>query len=157
MDHFGYIPELKAPSQQQPTELDKSWVLSRIEIILAGYRKADYQNPEAFVMQAAMNLMRFPKEVIEYVSAPTTGIQTRSKWPPSLAEIVEACVAEQSWCEKVARYSAMGPKAMKALPPPRFSAEDSYEAMFKKYGRPTGPFERPGDDWSRRSKSEPAP
>ena len=23
------------------------------------------------------------------------------------------------------------------LPPPRFSAEDSYEAMFKKYGRPT--------------------
>lgn len=152
MDHFGYIPDsdLKAPSQPRPTELDKNWVLSRVEMILAGYRKADYQNPEAFMMQAAMNLMRFPKEVIEYVSAPTTGIQTRSKWPPSLAEIVEACVAEQNWCEKVARYSAMGPRATKALPPPKFSAEDSYEAMFKKHGRPIGVFENVNDKWNNR-------
>ena len=56
-----------------------------------------------------MNLMKFPREIIEYVSAPETGIQTRSQWPPSLAEIINACIAEQTRREKVARYSAMGP------------------------------------------------
>ena len=87
-----------------------------------------------------MNLMKFPQEIIEYVSAPETGIQTRLQWPPSLAEILDACTAEQNHREKVARYSAMGPIA-KRLPPPKFSAEQSFEAMTKKYGRPFGPFE----------------
>ena len=84
-------------------------------MILSGYRKADYHNLQMFMAQAAMNLMKFPQEIIEYVSAPETGIQTRLKWPPSLAEIVDACIAEQTWREKVARYSAMGPIA-KRLP-----------------------------------------
>ena len=108
MEHFGQIADPpNPPSQPPPTEFDKSWVLSRIEMILAGYRKADYHSPEAFMMQVAMNLMTFPKDIVEYVSAPTTGIQTRSKWPPNMAEIIEACVAEQTHREKVARYSAM--------------------------------------------------
>jgi hypothetical protein len=78
MEHFGHIPDPpKARSQPQPTELDKSWVLARIEMILAGYRKADYHDPEMFMAQVAMNLMKFPQEIIEYVSAPETGIQTR--------------------------------------------------------------------------------
>jgi len=140
MEHFGHIPDPNPPSQPQPTEFDKSWVLSRIEMILAGYRKADYHNPEAFMTQVAMNLMKFPKDIIEYVSAPTTGIQTRSKWPPNMAEIIEACQAEQNHREKIARYSAMGP-ALPRLPKPKFSAEQSFEAMTAKHGRPTGVFE----------------
>lgn len=138
MDHFDHIPS--PPSQPRPTEFDKSWVLSRIEMILAGYRKADYHNPEAFMTQVAMNLMTFPKDIIEYVSAPTTGIQTRSKWPPNLAEIIDACTAEQNHREKVARYSSMG-LALPRLPKPKFSTEQSFEAMTKKHGRPFGPFE----------------
>ena len=35
-----------------------------------GYRKADYHNLEAFMTQAAMTLTRFPRDIIEYVSAP---------------------------------------------------------------------------------------
>ena len=136
MDHFGYIPDNPSPpSQPQQTEFDNEWLLSRIEMILAGYRKADYHNPEGFMTQVAMNLMKFPKEVIEYVSAPETGIQTRLQWPPSLAEILDACTAEQNHREKVARYSAMGPIA-KRLPPPKFSAQQSFETMTKKHGRP---------------------
>ena len=150
MDHFGYMTGTESPITAAANRIRQKLAAGAHLNDLVGYRKADYHNPEAFMMQAAMNLMRFPKEVIEYVSAPTTGIQTRSKWPPSLAEIVEACVAEQNWCEKVARYSAMGPKTMKALPPPRFSAEDSYEAMFKKHGRPTGVFENVNDKWNNR-------
>jgi len=143
MDHFGYIPDndpRKAPSPSQPTSYDENWLIERLEMILSGYRKADYHNLQMFMTQAAMNLMKFPREIIEYVSAPETGIQTRSQWPPSLAEIINACIAEQNHREKVARYSAMGPIA-KRLPPPKFSAEQSFEAMTKKHGRPFGPFE----------------
>jgi hypothetical protein len=143
MDHFGYIPDNdrpKVPSLPPLTEFDRNWLLSRIEMILAGYRKADYHNLEAFLTQAAMILTTFPKEIIEYVSAPETGIQTQLQWPPSLAEIVAACVAEQTHREKVARYSAMGP-TLPRLPKPKFSAEQSFEVMTAKHGRPTGVFE----------------
>ena len=141
MDHFGYIPDpQKAPLQPQPTSYDENWLIGRIEMILSGYRKADYHNLEAFLTQAAMILRKFPADIIEFVSAPETGIQTRSQWPPSLAEILDACTAEQNHREKVARYSAMGPIA-KRLPPPKFSAQQSFETMTKKHGRPFGPFE----------------
>ena len=160
MDDFSHIPS--PLSQPQQTELDKSWVLSRVEMILAGYRKANYQNPEAFMMQVAMNLMTFPKEVIEYVSAPTTGIQTRSKWPPNLAEIVKACTAEKNWREKIERYSAMGSPA-KALPkPPKGSGitgdggpgtiydAHAFNVAVEKHGRPIGPSENISDKWNSR-------
>jgi len=143
MDHFVYIPDNdqpKVPSLPPPTRYDENWLLSRIEMILAGYRKADYHNLEAFLTQAAMILRKFPADIIEFVSAPETGIQTRSQWPPSLAEILNACVAEQTHREKVARYSSMGPIA-KRLPPPKFSVQQSFETMTKKHGRPFGPFE----------------
>ena len=154
MEHFGHIPDLSSPpSQPQPTELDKSWVLSRIEMIMAGYRKADYHSPEAFMMQVAMNLMKYPKDIIEYVSAPTTGIQTRSQWPPSLAEIVNACIAEQTHREKIARYTAMGPALPRLPKPPKGSGvtgdggpgttydATAFATAFEKHGRPTGVFE----------------
>jgi len=149
MDHFGYIPDNdqpKVPSQPQQIECDSEWLLSRIEMILAGYRKADYHNPEGFMTQVAMNLMKFPKEVIEYVSAPETGIQTRLQWPPSLAEIVDACTAEQTRCREIAYYSSLPPpppprEPAPRLPPPKLSVEQSYEMMVAKHGRPTGVFE----------------
>lgn len=147
MEHFGHIPDLpKAQSQQRPTELDKSWVLSRIEMILSGYRKADYHDPEAFMAQVAINLMKFPQEIIEYVSAPETGIQTRSQWPPSLAEIVNACTAEQKQRREIVYYSnlppAPPPRRVPRLAPPKLSAEQSYEMMVAKHGRPIGPFDQ---------------
>jgi hypothetical protein len=141
MEHFGDMDDQpKVLSQLQPTNYEENWLISRIEMILAGYRKVDYHNLQMFMAQAIVNLMKFPREIIEYVSAPETGIQTRSKWPPSLAEILEACVAEQTHREKIARYSAMGPIA-KRLPPPKFITQQSYEAMIQKHGRPFGPFE----------------
>jgi hypothetical protein len=154
MEHFGFIPDNppKAPSPSQPTNYEESWLIARLEMILSGYRKADYHNLQMFMTQAIMNLMKFPREIIEYVSAPDTGIQTRSQWPPSLAEIVAACVAEQAWREKVARYSAMGP-VVKRLPPPMHSGAlgdgspgtiytaKAFQQAVEKHGRPFGPYE----------------
>ena len=89
MDHFGNIADLpQAPSLPPPTGLDKNWLLARISMVLAGYRKTDYHNLEAFMTQAAINLMRFPKDIIEYVSLPIRvfrhGYNGRQVWPKSL-------------------------------------------------------------------------
>ncbi len=45
-------------------------------------------------------LEQFPDEVITYVSDPRTGIQRRSKWPPTISEVVEACEEHQAFLEK---------------------------------------------------------
>lgn len=36
-------------------------------------------------------LEQYPDEVINYVCDPRTGIQRRSKWPPTISEMVDAC------------------------------------------------------------------
>lgn len=35
-------------------------------------------------------LEQFPDEVIIYITDPRTGIQRRSKWPPTISEVIEA-------------------------------------------------------------------
>lgn len=150
MDHFDYVPDNFPQPEASLKPLPKSevgFVIARIELLMASYRKTDYQNPEGFIATLVAILEEYPPEIVEYVTDPKTGLQRRLKWPPTPAEVVEACGAEIAWRIKTARNSNLLP--VPRLQPPRFRVEDSYEAMFKKYGRPTGPFERPSDDWSR--------
>lgn len=46
-------------------------------------------------------LEEFPDEVIIYVTDPRTGIQRRSKWPPTISEVLEACEAHQEFLAKL--------------------------------------------------------
>lgn len=146
MEHIKISPT----NQFRPTAppLDADWLAARIRLIFSAYRKDDYSDPEGFVMQLGMNLERFPREIVEYITDPVTGIQTRSKWPPQLAEVVEACLAEEAHRKKLEKYSNL-PPAAERLPKPRFSAVDNYDAMVKKHGRPVGVFEKPNDRWNR--------
>ncbi len=63
----------------------------QMDILFSAYRKADYADPEGFVTQLGIILSDYPPEVVRYVTDPLTGIQRRLKWPPSIAEIIEAC------------------------------------------------------------------
>ena len=117
MEHFKFTPT--NPSQPQQKRLDAAWLAERIALIFTAYRKDDYSDPEAFMAQVGMNLERYPMEVVEYVTAPTTGIQTRCKFPPSLAEIVEACNAEQAHLDKVWHYSSLPPPLPRLPASPR--------------------------------------
>jgi hypothetical protein len=138
MEHFKIdLENLSRPQQQR---CDPSWLAGRIQLLFSAYRKDDYNDPQGFVMQLGAILEAFPVEVVEYITSPMTGIQRRLKFPPSLAEIVEACQAEMAHLEKVRKYSSM-PPPLPRLPKPKYSADQSYEAMTKKYGRPIGVFE----------------
>lgn len=50
-----------------------------------------YADPDGFMVQLGAILEQYPDEVVMYVSSPLTGVQRRSKWPPAISEIVEAC------------------------------------------------------------------
>lgn len=45
-------------------------------------------------------LEEFPDAVIMYVTDPRTGIQRRSKWPPTISEVLEACEQHQEFLVK---------------------------------------------------------
>jgi hypothetical protein len=58
---------------------------------MSAYRSHDVDDPRGFVANAVAVLQRYPETVVEEVCRPGYGIQTRIKWPPSQAELREAC------------------------------------------------------------------
>lgn len=62
-----------------------------IKQIFSAYRKDDYADAKGFVAQLGVILEGYPPSVVEFISSPLTGIQRRAKWPPNIAEIVDAC------------------------------------------------------------------
>jgi hypothetical protein len=57
-------------------------------------KKGEAANPEVFVAAIAATLCLYPPEVVQRVTDPRTGIASRLKWIPEVAEIREACEAE---------------------------------------------------------------
>src|SRR5262249_27055314 len=66
-------------------------VARAIKMIFSAYRKDDFADPEGFIAQLGVILETYPDSVVRYVSSPLTGIQRRLKFPPSIAEVVQAC------------------------------------------------------------------
>lgn len=55
------------------------------------YRAVDSNDPETYIAAAIAVLSRYPIKIIEAVSSPVTGLPSKLKWLPSIAEIKEAC------------------------------------------------------------------
>lgn len=139
MEHFKVDPSNLA-SPKPSTKSDPVWVLSRVQLLMSAYRKADYHDPEGFIATLGVILEQYPPEIVEYVTSPLTGIQRRLKFPPSPAEVVEACAAEIDHQVKVQRYSNL-PPPLPRLPRPKFSVEQSFENMTRGK-RVYGPFDQ---------------
>jgi hypothetical protein len=163
MDHFGNIPDLPEVSPPSPRPLpkcDPEYALARVDLLMGSYRKSDYHNVQTFIATLTEILAQYPPEIVEYVTDPKTGLQRRLKFPPTPAEVVEACAAEIAWRTKIARNSSLSPAPR--LPPPLTSGvignggpgtiytAKAFDLAVAKHGRPTGVFERPGDEWSKR-------
>lgn len=95
-------------------------ITRQAKMVFSAYRRDEFSDPDGFVLQLGMVLEAYDDAVIEYVTSPRTGIQRRSKWPPSIAEVVDACDAEIARQATLARYAAMPkPRSHVALPPDR--------------------------------------
>jgi hypothetical protein len=69
--------------------------------IFGAYRTDQYADPEVFMVSLGAVLEQFPDEVVTYIADPRTGIQRRSKWPPTISEVVEACEQHQEFLAKI--------------------------------------------------------
>lgn len=68
--------------------------------VFSAYRADQYSDPESFKISLGAVLEQYPNEVITYICDPRTGIQRRSKWPPTISEMVEACDDHRAFLEK---------------------------------------------------------
>jgi hypothetical protein len=59
--------------------------------LLGCYRTGDANDPETYVTAVVAVLERYPVEIICAVTAPATGLASKSKWLPAVAEIRDAC------------------------------------------------------------------
>ena len=76
-------------------------VARQAQILFSAYRAADYADAKGFAVQLASVLSEFSEEVVVYVTSPRTGLQRRSKWPPTLSEVLEACEEHQDYLRRV--------------------------------------------------------
>ena len=90
----------------------------QIAVLFAAYRKADYADPDGFTTQLAVVLSDYPDEVIMEVTSPRTGVQRTHKWPPSIAETVEACEAAFEPIKRRWEREERERERARALPPP---------------------------------------
>jgi hypothetical protein len=61
------------------------------QMLLGCYRTGDAHDPEIYVTAAVAVLSDYPLDIVNAVTDPRTGIPSRIKWLPTIAEIKDAC------------------------------------------------------------------
>lgn len=59
------------------------------------YRKGDANDPEIYTAAIAATLAEFDQDVVDFVTDPRTGLPSKLKWLPTVAEVREACEARK--------------------------------------------------------------
>lgn len=111
-------------------------ITRQAKMIFSAYRRDEFADPDGFVLQLGLVLERYADTVIQTVTDPRTGIQRRSKFPPSIAEVVEACEAEATAIETRKRYAAIPPPVRKARLLPAPPVQGSRATLFVGAGHP---------------------
>src|SRR4051812_9827812 len=131
------------PSIENSQKARKTLILQRQRILFSAYRTDQYSDPESYMASLGMVFEDYPNDVICFVTDPKTGIQRRSKWPPTISEIVQACDEHVSYLKRNERYKNWGRNEPLMLDAPQ-EAKPSLEELKAKYGEnyglePAGP------------------
>lgn len=91
-------PELNLPNDSEAERrrflLDRTYCADRATLLLGCYRRDDANNPQIYIQAITMVLSEYPRSVVEYVTDPRTGIQSKEQfraWPPNSGEVKKAC------------------------------------------------------------------
>jgi len=93
-------------------------IAQAIRRIFSAYRRDDFADSEGFANQLGTLLNAYSDSVIAAVTSPISGIQTRSKFPPQLAEIKEACEQEAAYEHRQQKRAALPDVNLARLPAP---------------------------------------
>lgn len=104
MEQIKFDPSQRSQSDGQSNlKASPATVARGIQFLFSAYRRDDFSDPEGFVAQLGTILTDFPEEVVNYVTSPKTGLQRRSKWPPTTSEVLAACEEHQEFLTKLRR------------------------------------------------------
>jgi hypothetical protein len=94
------------------------------------YPASDYDDPKSALASYVEVLLDFSDRIVDHVTSNRTGIQRRIKFPPRLAELVQACDEAATHFDRFDRLTRKPPKEIE---PPR-EARPTREEMLAKYG-----------------------
>lgn len=76
----------------------------RAALLFGCYRRNDANDPLTFTAAVTAVLAQFPREVVEHVTDPVSGIASQIQWLPSIAEIRKACDERQAHLDRLADF-----------------------------------------------------
>jgi hypothetical protein len=82
--------------------------MNRTKLLFGCYRKTEANDPEVLAAAVAATLAEFPREIVDFVTDPRTGLPATSKWIPSVFEVREACDRRLEVVENKRKLRALG-------------------------------------------------
>lgn len=76
----------------------------RAALLFGCYRRGDANDPDTYCAAVAAVLIGFPRDVVQYVTDPRTGIPGTEQWLPSVAEVKQACIQRQAYLARLADF-----------------------------------------------------
>ncbi len=151
MDHF--TPNIDKLSQRPLPNSDPDWCLALVDQMLSGLPRSSYNNLTGAIATLAVILEDYLPEIVEAVTNPKTGLQTRLDTEKyeiiTPSRLKEACEAEAARQARIVNYAALPPpsRSVWAKVPDMVGDGGSgtiygnYDEAAKRHGRPYGVFE----------------
>ena len=93
-------------STSAPSQCSTETATQRAHLLMACYRKDDATNPEIYAAALTSVLCCYSEEIVRHVTDPRTGIASRDKWLPSIAEVRAACDNQARLVDDRRRFEA---------------------------------------------------
>lgn len=119
-------------SVTSPAKCSLKFATMRAAILVGCFRKADAGDPEIYTAAVVAVLSRYPVEVAAAVTEPATGLPSKLKWLPSIAEITEACEQESDRRQSAGPIDRRPPELR--LPPPPRPTQSDLDQQFRRLG-----------------------
>lgn len=72
------------------------WATRKVNLLFGSFKKSDADDPETFTAGCLRLFTAYPREVVEHVVDPMTGLAGKEDWVPSLAKVKAALEARAS-------------------------------------------------------------
>ena len=106
-------PDGKPTQEYRSAQGQQGFASLRAGMMFGCYRKQDANDPEIYVAAVTAILSEYPDSVIETVTDPRTGLPSKIKWLPTVAEVKAECEShmyrvryQEAWNKRVAEQQA---------------------------------------------------
>lgn len=145
------MDQLRTPSWPPPTSSSPSLSSASAKaakFLLSCYRPGDVNDPDVYFQAVTSLLGSYPEDVILAVVDPRSGLPSRLKWLPTIAEVKEACEREMAPIYRQRRWDREADERRKLLEEPADRERPTFDELKAKHGDNWGICQ--GDDERKR-------